>query len=144
MLHPDDRSRLRDGAGRQVVLVAIILVAAACTDQPLPTGTAASAPVVPHAFPRTPNATENPNADRRVYTVQMSVGYLPHACAVENDSQVICWGGVGTPPLTRFVGPYRMVAAGGIDDCAIRADDATIQCLWGFMTPPRASSVSCR
>jgi alpha-tubulin suppressor-like RCC1 family protein len=115
------------------VAALLILVAAACTDQPLPTGT--SSPAIPHAFPRTPNATDNGSVDRRVSAVQISVGYLPHACAVESDSQVICWGSVGNPPFARFAGPYFSVAAGGADDCALRLD-GTIHCFWGFMTPP--------
>ena len=135
MLPQDHRPRVCGGASRRIRLAAILIliVAAACTDQPLPT--ASSAPAGLRAFPRTPNATENPNADRRVVATQISVGYLPHACALESDGQVVCWGAVGNPPLARFVGPYKAVAAGGLDDCAIR-QNGTIHCLWGFMTPP--------
>ena len=134
MLLRDDRPRLREGALRRLTLTAMLtLVAAACTDQPLPTGT--PAPAGPRAFPRTPNATENPYADRRVGAIQISVGYLPHACALEGDGQVVCWGSIGNPPLTRFPGPYRAVSAGAADDCAIRVN-GTIHCFRGVLTPP--------
>ena len=133
MLPHDDRPRLRDGASRLMPLAAVlILIVAACTDQSLPT--ASSTQAVPRAIPRTPSATVV-DVDRRVSTVQMSVADVAHACAIESDGPIVCWGAVPNPPLMRFPGPYRRIAAGLADDCAIR-EDGTLHCLWGVLTPP--------
>jgi hypothetical protein len=123
------------GTNARTAVAALLLLAAACTDQPLPTGT--TPPGGPRAFPRTPNATENPNADRRVFAIQISVGELNHACVLESDNQVICWGAVGDIPFSRYRGPYTWVAAGGAGwaDCGIRVN-GTIHCFNGFVTPP--------
>ena len=110
----DDPPRRRVGTARRIILATIVvsvLAAAACTDQSLPTGTAA--PSGPRAIPRAPNATDNPAVDRRVSAIQISAGYLSHVCALESDGQVVCWGASADVPLSRYVGPYTWVAGGG-------------------------------
>lgn len=134
----DDPPRRRDGTARRIILATIVgsvLAAAACTDQSLPTGT--PAPSGPRAIPRAPNATDNPAVDRRVSAIQISAGYLSHVCALESDGQVVCWGASADVPLSRYVGPYTWVAAGGAGfaDCGILVN-GTIHCFQGFTTPP--------
>ena len=119
----------------RIALAAFLILGIGCTDQPLPTGN--TAPVGPRAFPRTPNATENPNADRRVSAIQISVGELNHACVLESDNQVICWGAVGDIPFARYRGPYTWVAAGGAGwaDCGLRVD-GSVHCFHGTSPTP--------
>ena len=52
-----------------------------------------------------------------------------HACAVQTDDTIVCWGGDFYGQSSPPAGSYSSVSAGGGHTCAVRTDD-TIAC-WG-------------
>lgn len=62
--------------------------------------------------------------------VQVAVGGVG-ACAIADDGEIACWGGLPTPPA----GSFRQLAAGQSHMCAL-ADDLTITCFGGSIGDP--------
>jgi alpha-tubulin suppressor-like RCC1 family protein len=102
-----------------------------------------------------PSATPQRVGVARWRDVDLDTGYA-HACGIQVDGSLWCWGessfgalGIGTGPDVDVptlvdVGPFDSVAVGEDYSCAIRRDDRTLWC-WGVQstsntvtTPPVA------
>lgn len=110
---------------RTLVLPAIVLFAAGCTDD-LPTSAPPGALAIAPGYPvRSPNATI---LSRTVSAIQLSVADR-HSCALESDNSAVCWGSIDAQPSLST--KYSWVAAGEESDCGIRVSDGGIECWRG-------------
>ena len=127
----DDRRPRRNGITCRTALLGLFtLVAAACTDLPLATETGQL--TRPRALPKTPNATDL-DVDRRVTALQIDAAGS-HACVLESDNRVICWGGfVYDVPFNYAGQSYIWISTGIFADCGIRLN-GELHC-WRGGTP---------
>lgn len=82
------------------------------------------------------NAGQTTKVPSNVQFRQISVGTKEHVCGITlHNRDVLCWGHNGRGQADGRNGPFIQVSAGDGSTCAIREQNATIEC-WGSSRAP--------